>query len=201
MGEHNNNQNNFNGFTNFNGTTQFATGDVINNYNVPDIHEPEATYNPEPVWRSPFTMAVLTWISFAISIGGLFPVAKILKTGADLYQIQIYIIMILLLILLFVVFFSLRRIAKDQTRYPLVFNYAISGFGNRITLEKIHVDGGCPQCGGKMKFYNKPVEWNDILFSNGRSKRQITKRVPVLECKRNKEDHCYRVDPAEDRVQ
>ncbi len=74
----------------------------------------------------------------------------------------------------------------------------ISGYGNRLTIEKIHIEG-CPQCGGKMKYYNKPVEWREILRSDGSTKREVTKRIPVLECKRNAE-HWYAVDPAEDRV-
>lgn len=65
-------------------------------------------------------------------------------------------------------------------------------------IEKIHIEG-CPQCGGKMKYYNKPVEWREILRSDGSTKREVTKRIPVLECKRNAE-HWYAVDPAEDRV-
>ena len=38
-------------------------------------------------------------------------------------------------------FFTLRRIAKKQTRHPLFFNFAISGYGNRLTIEKIHIEG------------------------------------------------------------
>lgn len=95
----------------------------------------------------------------------------------------------------------LCSIDVDKLRYlknPLFFNFAISGYGNRLTIEKIHIEG-CPQCGGKMKYYNKPVEWREILRSDGSTKREVTKRIPVLECKRNAE-HWYAVDPAEDRV-
>lgn len=77
---------------------------------------------------------------------------------------------------LFILFFSLRRITKNQTRHPLLFNYAISGYGRRLTLEKIHIEK-CPQCGGKMKYYNKPVEWIDKHYSDGKSKREVTKRI------------------------
>ena len=45
----------------------------------------------------------------------------------------------------------------------------------------------------------QPVEWIDKHYSDGKTKREITKRIPVLECKRNHE-HCYVVDPAEDKV-
>ena len=35
-----------------------------------------------------------------------------------------------------------------------------------------------------MRYYNKPVEWIDH-YIDGKVKREVTKRVPVLECKRN----------------
>lgn len=50
-----------------------------------------------------------------------------------------------------------------------------------------------------MKYYNKPVEWIDRCYGDGKIKREITKRMPVIECTRNSE-HCFRVDPAEDRI-
>jgi hypothetical protein len=199
------NKNSFNGETNFSGPTQIVAGDVINN--VADSYEKKANYNPEPVWRSPFTMAVLSWISVAIGILGVFPIGKILKSAVDYFksqditsilEVQPYTIMFIILIFLFLIFLPLRRIVKNETRYPLLFNFAISGYGRRLTLEKIHIDK-CPQCGGKMKYYNKPVEWVDKYYSGGRTKREVTKRIPVLECKRNAE-HWYRVDPAEDKI-
>ena len=50
-----------------------------------------------------------------------------------------------------------------------------------------------------MKYYNKPVEWREIVRTDGSVKYEVTKKVPVLECRRNPK-HCYEVDPAEDRV-
>ena len=41
--------------------------------------EKNATYTPEPVWRSPITMALLTWISVIISLIGIFPFYKIVE--------------------------------------------------------------------------------------------------------------------------
>ena len=111
---------------------------------------------------------------------------------------QTYLMISIIFVLLFVLFFRLRRIAKKQIRVPLILNYAISGYDRRITLEKIHVDK-CPQCGGKMKYYNKPVEWREIVRTDGSVKYEVTKKVPILECRRNPK-HCYEVDPAEDRV-
>lgn len=202
----NNNQNNFTGTTNFNGTAQFAVGDIINEGSVP--HQEIAKYTPEPIWRSPFTLAILSWISVIIGILGLIPVSKILQNALSVlkgnlqavsdFPVQAYSIIFVILSFLFILFFSLRRIAKKQIRVPLILNYAISGYERRLTLEKIHI-AECPKCGGKMKYYNKPVEWIDKHYSDGRTKREVTKRIPVLECKRNHE-HCYVVDPAEDKV-
>ena len=71
-------QNNFNGNVNFTGKTQIAAGDIINN--ISEEKQKTANYDPEPKWRSPFTLAVLTWISTIIAIVGIFPFAKIVKS-------------------------------------------------------------------------------------------------------------------------
>lgn len=203
-----NNKNNFNGTTTINGPVQFAERDIINIIPASKPKQDEAKYTPEPKWRSPFTLALLSWISVIIGILGVFPAGKILANILNLFKgnkqtvldfpMQTYLVILTIFTLLYILFFSLRKIAKKQIRVPLILNYAISGYGRRITLEKIHIDK-CPRCGGKMKYYNKPVEWIDNYYGAGRTKREITKRIPVLECKRNSE-HYYEVDPAEDRV-
>lgn len=203
----NTNKTYFNGPMNFNGPTQIATGDIINNHSF-DAPPQKATYTPEPIWRSPFTMAVLTWLSVIIGIASLFPFGKIVKCivnflSGDIHQlldseIPIYSIIFAGLFFLVILILTLRRTAKNQTRHPLLFNFAISGFGGHLTLEKIHIDK-CPQCGGKMKYYNKPVEWREIVRADGSIKREVTKKVPALECKRNAK-HWYEIDPAEDKV-
>lgn len=53
--------------------------------------------------------------------------------------------------------------------------------------------------GGKMKYYNKPIEWDELTYTDGKRERIIRKRQPTLECRRNYE-HCYPVDPAEDTI-
>nr|WP_222591860.1 hypothetical protein [Paenibacillus xylanexedens] len=201
------NQNNFKGKMKFYGSTQIAAGDIINH--IPNNHKQEAKYTPEPIWRSPFTMAILSWISFAIAIGGLIPVGvKFVWNSINIlngklnpvegFGSKTYLILFVILMIFLVTFLSLRRITKTQTRHPLIFNFAISGYGNRLTLEKIHVDK-CPECGGEMKYYNKPAEWIDRSYNDGSIKRKVTKKVPAIECKRNSE-HWYRVDPAEDML-
>lgn len=202
----NNNQNNFNGTININGPVQIAGRDIINEPATPK--QAEAKYTSEPKWRSPFTLALLSWISVIIGILGLIPAGKIVAVALNLLKGNVQVMLnfpirtclniFIILGLLFTLFLGLRRIAKKQIRVPLILNYAISGCGKRITLEKIHISK-CPRCGGKMKYYNKPVEWVDKYYSDGKTKREVTKRIPVLECKRNSE-HYYAVDPAEDRV-
>ena len=199
----NENQNNFNAPVHINAPTQIAGGDIINS--APEESPKIAKYSPEQIWRSPFTMALLTWISVILAIAELLPIAGIVSTVFSeslsisvIPEIQPYLIVFVVLLVLLVTFFSLRRITKNQTRHPLLFSFAISGYGNRLTLEKIHVNK-CPQCGGKMKYYSKPVEWRDVIRENGTVKREVTKRSPALECIRNP-SHYYLVDPAEDVI-
>lgn len=202
----NSNRNNFNGTTNFNGPTQVAAGDIINN--ISGDSRQKAKYTPEPLWRSPFTLAVLSWISWAIGILGLVPVSKIAKDALHIYNGSLQTISdflfqtcltILTLLLIYKFLASLRKITKNETRHPLLLNYAVSGYDSRLTLERIRIEK-CPQCGGRMKYYNKPVKWTKIPRNDGSIKIKVTERYPALECKRNSK-HWYEVDPAEDKVQ
>ena len=183
----------------FNGPTNIVAG---NNYSKKDEENKVASYTPEPVWRSPITMAILSWIGLIISLIGLFPMYKIFEPVINLITNKnikvdssnsIYFIISSVIFIFFVLVMRLRSITKKETRHPLFFNYAISGLGRKITIEKIHIDK-CPICGGTMKYFNKAVEWRDI-YSDGKIKRVVTKKVPALQCKRNSE-HCYKVDPA-----
>lgn len=170
--------------------------------------EKVATYEPEPIWRSPITMAVLSWLGFFSSLGSIFSLFKVFEpvlkwfnnskqevlTGVN----QSYMLIFIGILLITIIIFSLRTITSRQTRHPLLFNYALSGVGKRLTLEKINVNN-CPICNGKMKYYNKPIDWDIKIDSNGKEKRIVTERVPALECKRNSK-HWFEVDPAEDKV-
>ena len=173
-----------------------------------DPPEKVATYEPEPIWRSPITMAVLSWLGFFSSLGGIFSLFKVFEpvlnwfnnskkevtTGVN----QSYTFIFIGILLITIIIFSLRTITSRQTRYPLIFNYALSGVGKRLTLEKIKVNN-CPICNGKMKYYNKPIAWDRIIDSNGKEKGIVTESVPALECKRNSK-HWFEVDPAEYKV-
>ena len=202
------NNNNFKGPVNFNGPAQVAGGDIINVINEEEKPRLKtARYTPEPVWRSPFTLAVLSWISLILGIVSVIPVGKILQNALNLFKgniqaimnfpIELYTYFLMFSILLLTFVLSLRRITKKQIRVPLVFDYAISGVERRIVLEKVKL-GECPICGGKMKYYNKPIEWREYCV-DGKRKREVVKRVPALECKRNNK-HWVEVDPAEERI-
>lgn len=187
----------------FNGPTNITVG---NNYSNKDAKDKCALYTVEPVWRSPITMAMLSWGGFIISLIGLFPLYKIFEPIINLINNKSIkvdlnknnVILFIVILIFFVLIIRLRSITKKETRHPLLFNFAISGLGRKITIEKIRTNK-CPKCGGKMKYFNKVVEWRDITYSNGKTKREVIKKVPALECKRNS-DHWVKIDPAADRV-
>ena len=187
----------------FNGPTNIVAG---NNYSKEAEEDKVASYTPEPVWRSPITIAMLSWVGFIISFLGLFPMYKMFEPVINLITNKsikvdlnnIYVIISVIIFILFVLVLCLRSITKKETRHPLFFNYAISGLGKKITIEKIHIDK-CPICGGTMKYFNKAVEWRNTTYSDGKTKHEVTKKVPALQCKRNS-DHWYEVDPAADKL-
>ena len=188
----------------FNGPTNIIAG---NNYSQKDEENKVASYISEPVWRSPITMGILTWIGFILALIDFFPMYKIVEPLINLITNKsikvdsnniIYVIVSLVIMFFLVLIVWLRSITKKETRHPLFFNYAISGLGRRITIEKIHISQ-CPICGGTMKYFNKAVEWEYGKYSDGRTKREVIKKVPALQCKRNS-NHWFEVDPAEDRV-
>lgn len=200
----NRNENNFNGTTYFNGSVQFAAGDIYNGNG--GAEQESASYTSEPLWRSPFTLAVLTWVSVFIGILGVMPIGQIINSALNVLKgnyeasvnLNVQMLIFAFFVILFLLLISLRRIVKKEIRIPLIWNLAINGYGKRITIERIHTDK-CPRCGGKMKYYNKAVEWVDKYYSDGKTKREIVKKIPVLECKRNHE-HFYQIDPAEDKI-
>ena len=188
----------------FNGPTNIVAG---NNYSKKDEEDKVARYTPGPIWRSPITMAILSWVGLILSLIELFPLYKIFEPIISLMTNKriktdlnnnIYVIIFAVIFIFFVLTMCLRSITKKETRHPLFFDYAISGLGRRITIEKIHIDK-CPICGGTMKYFNKAVEWEDRKYSDGGTKREVIKKVPALQCKRNS-NHWFEVDPAEDRV-
>ena len=130
----------------FNGPTNIVAG---NNYSKKDEEDKVARYTPGPIWRSPITMAILSCVGLILSLIGLFPLYKIFepiinliankRIKADLNN-NIYVVIFAVIFIFFVLIMSLGSITKKETRHPLFFNYAISGLGRRITIEKIHID-------------------------------------------------------------
>ena len=127
----------------FNGPTNIVAG---NDYSREAKEDKVASYTPEPVWRSPITMAMLSWMGFIISLLGLFPMYKMFEPEINLITNKrvkvdlnnnIYVIIFAVIFILFVLVLHLRSITKKETRHPLFFNYAISGLGRKITIEKI----------------------------------------------------------------
>ena len=182
---------------------------TVNNNVYTHNKESGALYESVPIWRSPITMGILSWISVIIGVAQLFPLYKIIEPLIDIFiknesdvssgNNAVYVFALLVLLTIFITAMGLRSIAKNQTRHPLFKNYAISGLGKKITVEKIRTKK-CPQCGGEMIYYNKPVEWEPKVDSDGKVKYVVSKRVPALECKRNPK-HWYEVDPAEERLE
>lgn len=177
-----------------------------------DVPKP-ATYSPVPVWRSPFTLGVLSWIGLIVGLIGLLPLwsavqelsgvvqtmfARTIDVGAiasSPNQIAVPLLVTAAVAIVLIGVLELRRVTKLQLRKPLVFGWALSGVGGRLTFEKIKADK-CPRCGGAMRYRNKATRWMDHRYANGRTRREVTERVPALECARNA-DHWFTVDPAE----
>ncbi len=162
-------------------------------------------YKAVPKWRSPFTQGILSWLGLALGLAGVFPFWKSVQPifrpfmngfgvpgqgSAPSWWLGLW----LLLVFLFAIVWSLRSLTKLRLRKPLFPGWALSGDGGRITLEKIHA-GECPQCGGKMRYYNKAISWRDVPDGNGGTRREVEERVPALECKRNPK-HWVELDPA-----
>lgn len=191
-----------------NGSVYQAGRDVVVNH-APNV-SPPAQYKPEPLWRSPVTQGALTWAGVLLGIVSLFPtwefsqalcglVRAIFAPSAERVEqygrnmVLSFCPLAIILLLLLLVWF-LRRLAKRQLRVPLRWNFALSGAGRRITLEKIRAN--CPDCGGEMRYYNKETRGYDYRDEKGVRRHKVLERRPHLECKRNS-DHCFRVDSAE----
>ena len=148
--------------------------------------KPQASYEAVPVWRSPFTQAVLSWIGVITGILGLIPSARIIGNVFNLPQLvssnaldssNLLAPLVSLVVLFFICIgaIKLREIAQKQIRVPIPFvqDLAMSGRGHRINVERIAAEM-CPICNGRLKYYSKPVEsggkkypfWNAHVIRN-----------------------------------
>lgn len=167
---------------------------------------PSATYEAVPKWRSPFTQSVLSWLGLFVGLASVFPLWKLLEPIFSLFAKGLvptepssgqawWFGAFGLLLMILAVALWLRRLTKYQLRQPLFLGWAMSGAGRRITLERIHA-GSCPYCGGRMRYYSRPTRRTEHIDADGNRRREVTERVPALECKRNAK-HWFEVDPAE----
>lgn len=169
-----------------------------------DIHigasapSPVAEYEAKWSWRSPLTMAALTWISVGLGALGvlagwqsLLPLFAL--RGGRLSTSDpspVWTIGLALIVLGLAVTLSLRRIAKHRTQqfFSLGWLPAVTGWGGRVGLAKLQ--GRCPNCGGSLRFYDKPMTWIDDLSTG---KRKVTKRGMAAEWVKN-DAHWWLVD-------
>lgn len=157
------------------------------------------TYEVKWSWRSPLTQA-------RIVLAGATLGALCLLTGYAGFRSQIYGLdrgvtsLDLALLVAFGVFVALLGLAiylggvvarRTQHFGSTGLLPVLTGWGGRIGVARF--TGKC-HCGGRLRFYNKPVEWIDDL-STGR--RRAAERTMGAECVHNPRDHWWRVDSAE----
>ena len=205
------NKDSFNGGTNI-GVGNTAGGDIYaagrDVYIQKKDDKPVAEYEAKVIWKTPLTKSVLGFSGILSSVASAFTIFKGIEplinwfrnsnTGQFKGINENFLFIFLGIFLLTIIIFYLRSITSKETRQPLMFNYALSGIGNRLSIEKVEV-AACPICNGKMKYDNKPTAWDRVIDPNGKEKRIVTERVPALECKRNSK-HWFEVDPAEDKI-
>lgn len=172
-----------------------------------DIHvvggspaEPTAEYQAKWSWRSPLTLAVLTWVSVALGLlgvaagwQGLYPMVNFFR-GSTTEQPPVawlYAFMGVMLVLLLSLW--LRGVAKQRTQHLPSVSWlpALTGWGGRIGLAKL--EGSCPRDGAALRFYDKPIEW---VKDPTTGRQKTTRRQMAAECSRNP-DHWWRVDKAD----
>lgn len=205
------NKDSFNGGTNI-GVGNTAGGDIFaagrDIYIQKKDEKPVAEYEAKVIWKTPLTKSVLSFSGILSSVASAFTIFKGIEplinwfrnsnTGQFKGINENFLFIFLGIFLLTIIIFYLRSITSKETRQPLMFNYALSGIGNRLSVEKVEV-AACPICNGKMKYYNKSIAWDREIAPNGKEKLIVTERVPALECKRNSK-HWFEVDPAEDKI-
>lgn len=184
------------------GGVQQAGRDIINMGppSPPSVAVP--SMDPEPIWRSPITLGLLTWVGTGLALLSLFPFYRLLEPAVGLFQGALlphsngqslwWFILGVVLILLATLSLFARGIVRWERRVPLMGGLALSGRGGRLTLERVRT-GTCPLCGKATRFYNKPTAWIDVLREDGSLRRRVTDRAMAIECRANS-DHFWWVD-------
>ncbi|MBB6405681.1 hypothetical protein [Arthrobacter sp. AZCC_0090] len=143
-------------------------------------------------------MALLTWISVGLGVLGVIagwqgfaPFFETLGRGLPRESPKpVWMIALAVVLLLLVVFVWLRSVASNRTQHfsPIPWFPALTGWGGRIGLARLQ--GTCPICEGRLKFYDKPTKWITYLETD---RRKVTERRMAAECVRNA-DHWWPVD-------
>lgn len=170
-----------------------------------DIHynsvpqEPVVEYKASWSWKSPVTMATLTWLSVVLGVvgviagwQGLQPIFSLLRgsLGTD-GPPSIWLLAVFFAVLCGVMIaLGLRRIVKHGAQWfpPVSWLPVVTGWGGHVGLARL--DGVCPRCGGRLRFYDKPTRWIDYPETG---RRNVTERTMAAECTRNS-GHWWSVD-------
>lgn len=167
---------------------------------------------PEPLeyevkwhWSSPITQAALSWMSLALGVASMFggyqafePLIVGLASKNSIFESaasapeMVWVFVFVTAVSCFAVVLWLRQIAKHETqRLSWSLFPALTGWGHRLGLARF--EGRCEKCPGRLRFYNKPMEW--LLNADG-SRGKTTKRSLAAECERNPE-HFWLIDMAD----
>lgn len=160
--------------------------------------QPPAEYKTAWSWKSPVTMATLTWLSVVLSIVGVIAGWQGLQPFFSLLSGSLgsqdppsiwWMVVFFTALGIVIVAIGLRRIIKLGIQWfpPVPWLPVVAGWDGHIGLARL--DGACPSCGGKLKFYDKPTRWD--VSEDG--KRKVAERTMAAECTRNS-DHWWRVD-------
>lgn len=178
--------------------TQIGTGLVLTVPNGTDSSR-RPTYQVTWSWRSSLTQSRL---ASACAILGVLT----LLTGYAAFRSQIngpdhgtgvlglaLLMTFLVLVALLGIVIYLRGVVVHRTQHFGATGLlpVLTGWGGEIRLARF--TGQC-HCGGRLRFYNKPLGWIED-FNTG--KRRVTERTMGAECRRSPRDHWWLVDSAE----
>ncbi|ORB59655.1 hypothetical protein BST43_06565 [Mycobacteroides saopaulense] len=177
-----------------------AGGDIHYN-SVPQ--EPVAEYKAAWSWKSPVTMATLTWLSTVLGVLGVIAGWQGLKPFFSLLSGSLIaegppsvwpIAVFAALLCGVLAALGLRRVVKHRTQWfpPVSWLPVVTGWGGHLGLARL--EGTCPRCGGKLRFYDKPTGWRNNPETG---RREVAERTMAAECTRNSA-HWWSVDKTDD---
>lgn len=186
-----------------------AGRDII--VNPSDPAPPAGEFDPVPLWRSPFTSGVLTWVSVLLGAAAFLPGWKVLESAkpgagplfrngdsqAGAPSGMLAVLALAFLVVLFAATASLASVAYREVRLRLFGSFALNGLGRRITLERIETKP-CPTCGGRLQFRTVPLAWVPKYVNGTYTGREVTAKTMGIVCNRDS-DHWWRVQSADPR--